>query len=320
MGGGNIRPANPAKVALGLSPRGRGKRHQARVELVAFGSIPAWAGETCVGRPAVCPESVYPRVGGGNSPIFLPTPPFAGLSPRGRGKQGDGPALVDGKGSIPAWAGETCPQCRSMPILEVYPRVGGGNERAGRRGGLSGGLSPRGRGKLQDWQRGHIGIGSIPAWAGETRPGRRLCPQCRVYPRVGGGNRLLLYLITREPGLSPRGREKRIGGKFPARMPGSIPAWAGETGPTIGDRAGQKVYPRVGGGNLGLGGGPGLERGLSPRGRGKLMTAPRLSRDARSIPAWAGETPSSRGSRNCAGVYPRVGGGNPGSNSGRRQP
>ena len=92
----------------------------------------------------------------------------------------------------------------------VYPRVGGGN-----RGRLvsalqSGGLSPRGRGKLLLIMQ-HIYLsGSIPAWAGETfRPGARLdCLQ--VYPRVGGGNRSKGKATALCWGLSPRGRGKQL--------------------------------------------------------------------------------------------------------------
>ena len=50
--------------------------------------------------------------------------------------------------------------------------------------------------------------------------------------------------------------------------------------------------------------------GLSPRGRGKLMTVIGDSNPSRSIPAWAGETISVADMCITATVYPRVGGGN----------
>ena len=57
---------NPIKPPFGLSPRGRGKRQYLAAEMRAWGSIPAWAGETG-GRNAFQIHSVvYPRVGGGN--------------------------------------------------------------------------------------------------------------------------------------------------------------------------------------------------------------------------------------------------------------
>ena len=90
--------------------------------------------------------------------------------------------------SIPAWAGETFDAPPSENRPKVYPRVGGGNAVLYAPIVMLIGLSPRGRGKHIRWSRGNRSIGSIPAWAGETRRRRRcLCP-CRVYPRVGGGN------------------------------------------------------------------------------------------------------------------------------------
>ena len=54
-----------------------------------------------------------------------------------------------------------------------------------------------------------------------------------------------------------------------------------------------------------------LPYGLSPRGRGKLRPKSLNQFKVGSIPAWAGETSVCRQSRANAGVYPRVGGGNP---------
>ena len=93
-------------------------------------------------------------------------------------------------------------------------------------------------------------------------------------------------------------------------MRGSIPAWAGETLGVCGGYVGGEVYPRVGGGNT-------LRLritsrlcGLSPRGRGKPTSTTTASPCARSIPAWAGETPDYAIRHLRPTVYPRVGGGN----------
>ena len=51
------------------------------------------------------------------------------------------------KRSIPAWAGETEQAERQAANLQVYPRVGGGNQAGARDPIGGGGLSPRGRGK-----------------------------------------------------------------------------------------------------------------------------------------------------------------------------
>ena len=49
---------------------------------------------------------VYPRVGGGTSPIDLSGVPASGLSPRGRGNQASSISGLTLSRSIPAWAGE----------------------------------------------------------------------------------------------------------------------------------------------------------------------------------------------------------------------
>ncbi|OSM00323.1 hypothetical protein MAIT1_00816 [Magnetofaba australis IT-1] len=111
-------------------------------------------------------------------------------------------------------------------------------------------------------------------------------------------------------GRSTRGRGK-LGGR--AVLPtggGSIPAWAGETGPfeVAGDAP--AVDPRVGGGNCSMFGEREQIKGRSPRGRGKRSPrAPRRSRPG-SIPAWAGETLVTLLKKLQGEVDPRVGGGN----------
>ena len=75
---------------------------------------------------AIICSAVYPRVGGGTPKAIVMPPTPTGLSPRGRGNQGDasGGDLVSG--SIPAWAGEPCNGRRGRGQGRVYPRVGGG--------------------------------------------------------------------------------------------------------------------------------------------------------------------------------------------------
>ena len=51
-----------------------------------------------------------------------------------------------------------------------------------------------------------------------------------VYPRVGGGNKVIWTEPWSKLGLSPRGRGKPDQGADHIGAGGSIPAWAGETG------------------------------------------------------------------------------------------
>ena len=197
--------------------------------------------------------------------------------------------------SIPAWAGETQWLYRVGTPGAVYPRVGGGNSLIASTAGPVSGLSPRGRGKLQEAFDRISRIGSIPAWAGETYPVSRIEPLAEVYPRVGGGNWQSESQGIARAGLSPRGRGKLS--TLPTRLgPGrSIPAWAGETDDETYMKSRLTVYPRVGGGNYSEWTSFYEVTGLSPRGRGKHHRRGRGRRLCRSIPAWAGETSAGDG-------------------------
>ena len=131
-----------------------------------------------------------------------------------------------------------------------------------------------------------------------------------VYPRVGGGNRRVKTWRSNALGLSPRGRGKLGDERAGLHIIGSIPAWAGETIPSVSAAAGGPVYPRVGGGNPPLANTRAGRNGLSPRGRGKLRQIFAHIDDEGSIPAWAGETDICARICHLPGVYPRVGGGN----------
>ena len=192
-----------------------------------------------------------------------------GLSPRGRGKPRARTPPQARRRSIPAWAGETAQSAASPNARKVYPRVGGGNRVSNTTHRVRAGLSPRGRGKRSTFQSSKWALRSIPAWAGETR---LECPTLsidKVYPRVGGGNRIWRIDIDDGEGLSPRGRGKRSDCRSGVSTSGSIPAWAGETSEAIRTSSTGAVYPRVGGGNLSDDGGSAAHEGLSPRGRGK---------------------------------------------------
>ena len=127
VGGGNRSSRRQPRCSHGLSPRGRGKQRLRVGEALDAGSIPAWAGETPPRGGIHHRRLVYPRVGGGNViPRRLKTR-AAGLSPRGRGKLFRRARRQHGRGSIPAWAGETPPPRGAGGRSQVYPRVGGGN-------------------------------------------------------------------------------------------------------------------------------------------------------------------------------------------------
>ncbi len=295
---------------LGSIPAWAGELPGYLAAVAPGGSIPAWAGETGLRPLSIPPPEVYPRVGGGNrNGPSLPYQP-EGLSPHGRGKRTANFRRLEHQRSIPAWAGETrlCPP--SLHRTEVYPRVGGGNNPESEVISYLPGLSPRGRGKPGVEPMTPPPLRSIPAWAGET--GQVCCSagQSWVYPRVGGGNGVQPYGLKPQFGLSPRGRGKHRPVARRIRRRRSIPAWAGETRQFSGRFGPRTVYPRVGGGNISIGGRLRAASGLSPRGRGKRASAAHSTAYMRSIPAWAGETRRTRRRAGSLKVYPRVGGGN----------
>ena len=188
--------------------------------------------------------------------------------------------------------------------------MGGGNPTATPIRKCASGLSPRGRGKRRAVVDSGKARGSIPAWAGETRPYQVYQGRGQVYPRVGGGNAPTLTICGVCPGLSPRGRGKRLRIVSLVVFLRSIPAWAGETRAGVHSKSERRVYPRVGGGNV-VGAGPKKpSAGLSPRGRGKRSRRRPEKAVGGSIPAWAGETRYKTSTIDGRTVYPRVGGGN----------
>ena len=212
-------------------------------------------------------------MGGGNGSSARPSTEARGLSPRGRGKHRRQRQKRRGGGSIPAWAGETGSLSRWSLEPSVYPRVGGGNRCAPSLQPDVSGLSPRGRGKRLITGRRMRNERSIPAWAGETRGLAVAAAHLAVYPRVGGGNRYAPQSACGLSGLSPRGRGKLQVAVSHRQPPGSIPAWAGETKIAERRRQDHMVYPRVGGGNSDQIEPLGDMGGLSPRGRGKRLSA-----------------------------------------------
>ena len=175
--------------------------------------------------------------------------------------------------------------------------------------GATNGLSPRGRGNLLVHPGKPAGEGSIPAWAGEPRPGAAAAAPQAVYPRVGGGTPSVAVDLVTGYGLSPRGRGNHDVLYPSSGVRRSIPAWAGEPVDPLVEQEQREVYPRVGGGTNWDKGQQYWPYGLSPRGRGNPT---RYSSDqlvTRSIPAWAGEPSQTLGYSRAARVYPRVGGG-----------
>ena len=173
-----------------------------------------------------------------------------GLSPRSRGQ----PGLLShspGHGRIiPAPAGEPCSWRTLWRDDPVYPRVGGGTLLDVDISGDTKGLSPRGRGNPNGGVRHVPEMRSIPAWAGEPICVPSSSTTARVYPRVGGGTKVVRDGDQSDIGLSPRGRGNPSMMPISSMTARSIPAWAGEPDSGQTECWLPWVYPRVGGGTV----------------------------------------------------------------------
>ena len=330
MGGENHGSSKKRECDIGSSPRGRGKPQRWRGSPCGCRLIPAWAGKTHTRRWSAVEAAAHPRVGGENHFSRRPITLRRGSSPRGRGK----PLEVQDAGGvprlIPAWAGKTPRAGFRVSRRRAHPRVGGENLEYADDEVCDRGSSPRGRGKLsmQSSYTPHTRL--IPAWAGKTstptsKPlARRAHPRVggenrtrqgaywldEAHPRVGGENVLAAPMIVLTWGSSPRGRGK------PSRCPSSqtprrlIPAWAGKTVPPVTLPGYQGAHPRVGGENANRDNKYQLQKGSSPRGRGKLVPCAGIPGVAGLIPAWAGKTFGEATEMHASWAHPRVGGEN----------
>ena len=195
-----------------------------------------------------------------------------GLSPRVRGNRVGRRNAHLKQGSIPACAGEPLLFTVGVDAAKVYPRVCGGTSSRTASSPPSTGLSPRVRGNLFERIPTLLQHGSIPACAGEPLA-HFLPPKARgVYPRVCGGTFIACNRPADMGGLSPRVRGNPMTLSATTRSPGSIPACAGEPGPSADGQTVDRVYPRVCGGTV-RGLSVKLEvKGLSPRVRGNHLS------------------------------------------------
>ena len=191
---------------------------------------------------------VYPRASGGTGVSLEAKLSQHGLSPRERGNLNPGGDSARALGSIPARAGEPGSRCHRCAPHGVYPRASGGTPSRGDSTSAWEGLSPRERGNRRFPGGKALTTRSIPARAGEPEPRRRFGPRPWVYPRASGGTHDEGVREHPVVGLSPRERGNPARDPPGQRVPGSIPARAGEPGgcDPYGDHI--EVYPRASGG------------------------------------------------------------------------
>ena len=307
--GGTKNASREQSLVRGLSPRLRGNGHDRTAERGRGGSIPALAGERPWEGLYTTSFRVYPRACGGTHSNSYVRSPASGLSPRLRGNVENVSGGYVTLRSIPALAGERNRAEPPKSSSEVYPRACGGTSRRSNTLWWTQGLSPRLRGNGGDLPIRSEFTGSIPALAGE----RKIIEMAReagwVYPRACGGTSVKRRITLVVVGLSPRLRGNDLSRSFTRDGTGSIPALAGERICGKLRIPGNRVYPRACGGTSSRMGFFSTRVGLSPRLRGNESHRGIMSVCGGSIPALAGERPSSKFAPLCQRVYPRACGG-----------
>ncbi len=218
----------PSHTTKGLSPRTRGNPTVEAGEGQEKGSIPAHAGEPHLAICSSRNSRVYPRARGGTIISTKERLSTAGLSPRTRGNPVSSFIAVEGRGSIPAHAGEPRVGLVDIAASGVYPRARGGTLWMVGASLGSLGLSPRTRGNLGEGFCHVRYPGSIPAHAGEPSVQTPRGISARVYPRARGGTFRVSRSCASSGGLSPRTRGNLSTSSSYSSSIGSIPAHAGE--------------------------------------------------------------------------------------------
>ena len=191
---------------MGLSPLARGNRWQRHDRDRWRGPIPAGAGEPpadvflrrCLGA--------YPRWRGGTPDLDAEAVADSGLSPLARGNRIGFRWIFACAGPIPAGAGEPDTACHAVLGARAYPRWRGGTKEAMTSKRLFQGLSPLARGNLHHGGLAAVGLGPIPAGAGEPGKDRTTAERPGAYPRWRGGTALLPGRSDWVRGLSPLAR------------------------------------------------------------------------------------------------------------------
>ena len=152
----------------GSSPRMRGTHDVIAFHALRPGIIPAYARNTCRNDTRGCCTWDHPRVCGEHVVVELVPCVSLGSSPRMWGTHHTRPVRGRGTGIIPAYAGNTESSPRRQCPTRDHPRVCGEHHTCTFTGRLGAEPSPRMRGTPNVRLVGRLGLGIIPAYAGNT--------------------------------------------------------------------------------------------------------------------------------------------------------
>ena len=212
---------------------------------------------------------------------------------------------------IPAHAGKTCSQARSLGSRAAHPRSRGENLTDPSRQLQDPGSSPLTRGKRLPRYHWYQFYRLIPAHAGKTPRSRAFRGCLRAHPRSRGENTAKPVEAGWAEGSSPLTRGKHVVPKLGTRFSGLIPAHAGKTRPAPASTIRREAHPRSRGENPFHRRAPHRSTGSSPLTRGKRFCPPHGGRFVRLIPAHAGKTTVGDGVHFGVPAHPRSRGENP---------
>ena len=274
----------------GSSPRMRGTQRQRLHGAGDLGIIPAHAGNTIQGITGEPYERDHPRACGEHALAENKNIVIRGSSPRMRGTRVDDGLDHRRRGIIPAHAGNTYwTRWAGLPNAD-HPRACGEHHLRQERAGCHRGSSPRMRGTRRMGFHHGLGLGIIPAHAGNTCDRLDNDIGHRDHPRACGEHPWITGVSDVSRGSSPRMRGTRVKVTQHGRGVGIIPAHAGNTPAQAASAGPAEDHPRACGEHDYAAGSDGKGLGSSPRMRGTLGPPQRVRRRQGIIPAHAGNT------------------------------
>ena len=209
-------------------------------------------------------------------------------------------------GIIPAYAGNTDGVFYVPGTVWDHPRVCGEHTVSMVVYATMLGSSPRMRGTLGSQLCLSVGVGIIPAYAGNTSWLPPVENWSGDHPRVCGEHSETALPVSFATGSSPRMRGTPTAVERVLPKPGIIPAYAGNTPERTVSLVASRDHPRVCGEHTGRGDSRGVTQGSSPRMRGTPGTRYHVRHYAGIIPAYAGNTYNYKKIRTRRRDHPRV--------------
>ena len=231
---------------------------------------------------------------------------LGGSSPHTRGAQDATNVFFGGRRIIPAYAGSTPTTPRSGRPQTDHPRIRGEHVTLQVIFPAIFGSSPHTRGAQPDRHPGVLDEGIIPAYAGSTSTLASPFPSPTDHPRIRGEHLKLLGQALLKLGSSPHTRGAPVHAVRPPGRRRIIPAYAGSTASTPGERNRSRDHPRIRGEHSVRSTRERTLSGSSPHTRG-ARADPGPARQRRGIiPAYAGSTMPGCASPKSPPDHPRI--------------